>query len=494
MIGYTCKYAPVELMQALGGQCVFIDKEIPESGGDSDIVRVRAIKYAREILSYCRARHIDELIIPGCNDTAERAYDMLKAGKDFKFLFYIDLPYMGDRAAIMKYKAELVRFMQEYTAYTGKDLLLEDFLRRFTFAFTAEQKITSEKCGTVRNLDLPGGNLTFDELMNWYAEELLGQEPCVRMGGSLDSSEYEKEEPEESMQEGAETEEAPAEENEDPPGQDSTEKGNTDLSIDELRGMTLYGGIDIGYAFTKAVVTDGSGKVVASASVRSESDPAIGVLKAFGKIHDTVGIEMDMLQGAAACGPGASEASGVSDVYETQECVVKAAASRVTGARTVIDLGAKGCRFYTLNRRGDIDMYAVNNDCVTASGRFLEMAADALDIDCEDIETIGANWSENIDLKESCAVFAADELKSMENDEIPTADIIHSAELLYTDVVLECTQGRFRVKAPAVLTGGAARYTAVCELIEQGIGTEVILYEKPEYCAAEGAALLAAGL
>ncbi|MGI6204052.1 MAG: BadF/BadG/BcrA/BcrD ATPase family protein [Anaerovoracaceae bacterium] len=487
MIGYTCKYAPVELMQALGGQCVFIDKEIPESQGDSDVVRVRAIKYAREILSYCKSKGIDELIIPGCNDIAQRAFDMLKAGKDFKFLFFIDLPYMGDRAAIMKLKAELIRFMQEYTAYTGKDLLLEDFLRKFAFAFTGEQKITSEKCGTVRTLQLPGGNQTFDELMNWYAEELLHQTPCVRMGGSLDESEYVKEDTEKSMPEDIDEEEPES-------GEDQAPEDEPEVPPLDLENMTLYGGIDIGYSFTKAVVTDESGKVIASASVRTESDPALGVLKAFGQIHDSAGIDMDMLAAAAACGPGASAVSNVSDVYETQDCVVKAASGRVSGARTVVDLGAKGCRFYTLGRRGDTDMYAMNNDCVTASGKFLEMAADALEIEPEDLESIGRNWSEEINLRETCAVYAAEELKEMEKKEIPTSDIIRSAELLYTDVVLECTDGRFRVKSPVVLTGGAARYTSVCELIEQGLRTEVILYDRPEYCAAEGAAMFAAGL
>lgn len=54
MIGYTCKYAPVELLQALGGQCVFIDEEIPDSEGDNDIARLRAIKYARQLLLKCR--------------------------------------------------------------------------------------------------------------------------------------------------------------------------------------------------------------------------------------------------------------------------------------------------------------------------------------------------------------------------------------------------------------------------------------------------------
>ena len=279
MIGYTCKYAPVELLQALGGQCVFINENVIDFHGDSDIARLKGIKYARTLLTRCRESGIKELVITGCSDVSQRAYDVLRAGTDFRFLFYMNLPYKGDKMAVMQFKAELIRFMQEYSNYKKEDIMMEDFLRRFAFAFTSDAVMDDDECGGSRHLDMPAGQMSFDGLMEWYAEGLLQQEPCVRMGGS--SEEMFKTEPEtvfaDETTEAAmpeETEAAMPEEAEEamPEEAEVPEKNEETEEPEELPDI-IFGGIDIGYSYTKVVLIDENFDIIAKSKIPSTVNP-----------------------------------------------------------------------------------------------------------------------------------------------------------------------------------------------------------------------------
>jgi predicted CoA-substrate-specific enzyme activase len=502
LIGYTCKYAPVELLQALGGQCVFIDEEIPDSEGDNDIARLRAIKYARQLLLKCRDSGIKELVITGCSDISQRAYDILRVGNDFRFLFYFDLPYMGDRMAAMQFKGELIRFMQEYSSYHGEDLLMEDFLKRFAFAFTGEEKMASSKCGFIRHLDMPEGQLTFDELMEWYAGELLAQEPCVRMGGVIESESAAEAEAEESETEAAGQEnieevpevtevqeEEPQTAAEDLPVENA---GAEEASDDEEEETgEIFGGADIGYSFTKAVIVSSSGKVCGRACVPSTGDAGLDVLKAFGMIHDESGINVEDITAVTACGEGADKVDFVTDVKSGRECMIEGALKSVPDARTVLDAGAHANRLYTLGKRGELKQSVYASECAGAAGKFLEMTAAELQIGLDEMSSLGQEWEEELKLSGTCAVFEMSEIKAMAVRNLAYADIIHAADAAYAARISEI-MAKARVKAPVVIAGGAAEDLAAVRAIEDKTGIELIIADEPKYCCALGAALLAA--
>lgn len=496
MIGYTCKYAPVELLQALGGQCVFIDEEIPDSEGDNDIARLRAIKYARQLLLKCRDSGIKELVITGCSDISQRAYDILRVGSDFRFLFYFDLPYMGDRMAGMQFKGELIRFMQEYSSYHGEDLLMEDFLKRFAFAFTGEEKMASSKCGFIRHLDMPEGQLTFDELMEWYAGELLAQKPCVRMGGVIEQIRAD-EAPEDNAGEtddqnnaAEEPAEMPADSPEVVP--DIIPEETPEISTEEqTEEGEIFGGADIGYSFTKAVIINSSGQVRGRACVPSTGNAGMDVLKAFGMIHDEAGINVEDITAVTACGEGADTVDFVTDVRSGRECMIKGVLESVPDVRTVLDAGAHANRVYTLGKRGELKQSVYASECAGAAGKFLEMTASELQIGLDEMSSLGQEWEEELKLSDTCAIFEISEIKAMAVRNLAYADIIHAADTAYAAKIGEI-MAKAKVRPPVVIAGGAAEDTAAVREIENNTGIEFIVADEPKFCCAVGAALLAA--
>lgn len=503
MIGYTCKYAPVELLQALGGQCVFINENVTDFQGDSDIARLKGIKYARTLLTRCRESGIKELVITGCSDVSQRAYDVLRAGTDFRFLFYMDLPYKGDKLAVMQLKAELIRFMQEYSNYKKEDVMMEDFLRRFAFAFTSDAVMDDEECGGSRHLDMPAGQMSFDGLMEWYAEGLLQQEPCVRMGGS--SEEMFKSEPEtvfaDDMAEETTHEEVEVSENieetEEPERPDETlsNRGQTvsealnDKDKIELPDI-IFGGIDIGYSYTKVVLIDGSGDIIAKTRVQSTVNPDLDTLKAFGNIHDEMGIEMEGITAITACGDGTKKLGSPVETESEADCLIKGALKSVPGARTIVDLGGRGTRAYHLGRNGELKSTAKDDGCASAAGIYLENAAKELQVTMEEFFTLGDDWEEDISLQSGCAVFDLSEIRALAVANEPYSDIIHAVDKVFAVKAAEVVT-RMKAKEPVVVTGGAALDSGALKTIEDKVHIALVKADDPEYGCAYGAAIFA---
>lgn len=503
MIGYTCKYAPVELLQALGGQCVFINENVIDFHGDSDIARLKGIKYARTLLTRCRESGIKELVITGCSDVSQRAYDVLRAGTDFRFLFYMNLPYKGDKMAVMQFKAELIRFMQEYSNYKKEDIMMEDFLRRFAFAFTSDAVMDDEECGGSRHLDMPAGQMSFDELMEWYAEGLLQQEPCVRMGGS--SEEMFEAEPEVVFADET-TEEAIPEEDEVPDNTEETEepKKPDENLIESSRTVSealnekekkelpdiIFGGIDIGYSYTKVVLIDEKFDIIAKSKIPSTVNPDLDTLKAFGNIHDETGIEMEGITAITACGDGTKKLGFPVDTKNEAECLIKGALRSVPGARTAVDLGGRGTRAYHLGRNGELKGTAKDDGCASAAGIYLENAAKELQVTMEEFFALGEEWEEDISLQSGCAVFDLSEIRALAVSNEPYSDIIHAADKVFAGKAAEVVT-RIKAKVPVVVTGGASLDADAMKMIEDRSHTELIKAEDPEYCCSFGAAVFA---
>ena len=110
MIGYTCKYTPVELLAALGGQPALLNRE------------ANAFSHAEAVLEECRRDGVRELVLVNCCDSIRRCYDVLRAQGGLDFLFLLDLPHHDDGCAKARLRGELERLAAEYGAYRGATL------------------------------------------------------------------------------------------------------------------------------------------------------------------------------------------------------------------------------------------------------------------------------------------------------------------------------------------------------------------------------------
>ena len=207
MIGYTCKYPPVELLAALGGQPALLNREAAAFSHAEALTHNHLCCHAKAVLEECRRDGVRELVLVNCCDSIRRCYDVLRAQGGLDFLFLLDLPHHDDGCAKARLRGELERLAAEYGAYRGATL--DEAALRAAFAppvplpdgpFLAVTgaragagllealrrvsplPVADLTCGGNRSLPPPPEGLDgLDGLLDWYTGALLGQIPCLRM-------------------------------------------------------------------------------------------------------------------------------------------------------------------------------------------------------------------------------------------------------------------------------------------------------------------------
>ena len=209
MIGYSCKYAPLELIAAYGGQALMLDAETEDFSRAETLTHANVCCHAKALLT--QALDTDELVLTDCCDATRRTYDVLQAEGRQRFLFQFDLPHDDAACARQRLTSELIRFAKAYGAYTGAAFSKAAFIaacRDNSHAYLPDEpfiavlgaRVSPQLLGQIRcAFPIPVENLTcsglrtleevpkdiadgsFEELMDWYAGALLRQTPCMRM-------------------------------------------------------------------------------------------------------------------------------------------------------------------------------------------------------------------------------------------------------------------------------------------------------------------------
>lgn len=204
---YVCKYTPIELLESLGGECENFN-HMPEGFDLADQVSHPNIcGFGKTLLEGVMEGKIKELVLVSCCDTIRSVYDILLESGKLDFLYILDVLHCDSDCSRERMAVQLKGLAKAYAQYKGTEF----DARKFRAAFHAQERITkshiavlgarmgqelfemtskamplpveNDTCVHNRSVGniLPPEGASFDELMDWYAGEILGQIPCMRM-------------------------------------------------------------------------------------------------------------------------------------------------------------------------------------------------------------------------------------------------------------------------------------------------------------------------
>lgn len=208
MIVYNCKYTPIELLRAYGGQPVLLDGEEKDFELAESLTHANFCCHAKALIQ--QGTRTEELALMDCCDSLRRSYDVLRWQNDQSFLRLVDLPHEGGTCARERFKGELIRLGEAYGAYRGTAFNRDAFLAAcresvrplsegpFLAVLGARASpplpeliqremplpVVNLTCSGSRGLEAPpegAEEMDFDALMAWYSRALLGMIPCMRM-------------------------------------------------------------------------------------------------------------------------------------------------------------------------------------------------------------------------------------------------------------------------------------------------------------------------
>ena len=159
--------------------------------------------------------------------------------------------------------------------------------------------------------------------------------------------------------------------------------------------------------------------------------------------------------------------------------------------RTIIDIGGQDSKAIRINEEGQVQEFEMNDKCSAGTGRFLEVMADALEVDITEFGVHALKSANPVAISSTCTVFAESEVIGRINQGANRNDVIagiHNS--IASKISMLAT--RVGVQPEVILTGGVALNPGVRIMLERKLEIPILLPENPQIIGALGAALIAA--
>ena len=544
---YVCKYTPVELLKALGGECEILN-DMPE-GFDlaEQIAHPNICGFGKSVLEAVLAGNVKELVLVNCCDTIRSVYDILEDSGKLDFLYMVDMLHCDVSCSRERTVIQLKELAAAYGEYKGTTFNKEAFLKAFQpsercseyrlavvgarmgeqlFEMTEDSMplpVVNETCVNNRSVGgvLPSEDLNFDSLMVWYAGELLHQLPCMRM---MDHAGRKQLYQDPSLKgiiyhtvkfcDFYSFEYADIKNHTDLPilkiesdytvqssGQLSTrlEAFAESLNIqketkrEKTMGKGYYAGIDSGSTSTDVVILDKNRNITASVIMPTGAGAANGAERALEEALKQAGLEREDLDAVVTTGYGRTAISDGDKSITEITCHARGAHFLDPSVRTVVDIGGQDSKVIRLNEDGTVKNFVMNDKCAAGTGRFLEMMAKTMEMSLDELSKVGLSYQEDITISSMCTVFAESEVVSLIAQNKPTDDIVHGLNKAVASKTASLVK-RVGGEEAYMMTGGVAQNKGLVKTLEERLGTSLVISDKSQLCGALGAALFAADM
>lgn len=541
---YVCKYTPIELLTALGAECENLNGMQEGFDRADQLAHSNICGFGKSLLEVVMSGQVHELVLVNCCDTIRSVYDVLEESGKLDFLYIIDMLHSGGECSRQRTAAQLKGLAKAYAAYKGTTFDAE----AFRAAFHAPEKtrgphisvlgarmgkelfemvqnampypVENETCVHNRSVGevLPPEDADFDALMEWYAAELLGQVPCMRMMDNTGrkrlfndpdlkgiiyhtvkfcdfySFEYAqvkqsvavpllKIESDYTLQSSGQLLtrlEAFAE------SMDPSQGEGKEIKM----GKGYFAGIDSGSTSTDVVILDRDKKMVTGVILPTGAGAAVGAERALEQALEQAGLARGDIDAIVTTGYGRTAIQDGDKSITEITCHARGAHYLDPNVRTVIDIGGQDSKVIRLDENGAVVNFVMNDKCAAGTGRFLEMMARTMEMGLDDMSKAGLHYKEDITISSMCTVFAESEVVSLIAQNKPTDDIVHGlnkAVASKTAALAKRVGGEERY----MMTGGVSKNEGLVKTLEEKLGTTLVVSDKAQLCGALGAALFA---
>ena len=254
--------------------------------------------------------------------------------------------------------------------------------------------------------------------------------------------------------------------------------------------MSVYTlGIDIGSTASKCVILKDGKEIVAKALIDVGAGTS-GPQRAIDAVLESAGMKTEDLSYILATGYGRNSLEGFVDHQMSElSCHAKGAAFLFPQVRTVIDIGGQDGKVLKIEN-GAMTNFQMNDKCAAGTGRFLDVMARILEVDVNDLGTLGAQSTKYVGISSTCTVFAESEVISQLANDTDKCDIINGIHKSVAGRVSGLTH-RIGVRDQVVMTGGVAQNHGIVKALENQIGHKIHLSPLTQFNGALGAALFA---
>lgn len=258
---------------------------------------------------------------------------------------------------------------------------------------------------------------------------------------------------------------------------------------DNNRVTIRLAGLDIGSTMTKAVITDGEGKVLGSVIGPTGAEHRHQALQVLAAILEQTGLVLEALDFIVATGYGRINVPFADKQITEITCHARGIRALFPSVRTVIDIGGQDSKGIKLDAGGKVINFVMNDKCAAGTGRFLEVIADTLGITLAEMGGLSLTAKEAVPISNTCTVFAEHEVTSRLAEGVGIPEIVAGLHAAIAGRVVNLVR-TLGIEKDVAVTGGGAKNIGLIRAVEDRIGFPVLVPEEPLLTGALGAALL----
>ncbi len=254
--------------------------------------------------------------------------------------------------------------------------------------------------------------------------------------------------------------------------------------------MGYAAGVDVGSTQTKAVIVDEKGEIVGRSLLPTGAHVVQAAEQAFQAALDDGDIAEEDIGYVIGTGYGRYRVEFGDDQITEIVCHARGAARMFPETETVIDMGGQDTKAIRIRKGGDVIDFCMNDKCAAGTGRFLQSAAAALDLDLDQLGPTALKGQRPVRISTTCTVFAESEVLSWLARGKKIEDILLGVHKSIARRSFGLVK-RVGIEGEITFTGGVTRNEAMVSVLEDVIGSKMNVSEESHYIGAIGAALFA---
>ena len=246
-------------------------------------------------------------------------------------------------------------------------------------------------------------------------------------------------------------------------------------------------GIDIGSTTSKCVVMEDGEKIIGTSLLVGgigTASPKMAVeqaLAAAGVVHSD-------LTAVVATGYGRNRYEDAEYHVSELSCHALGAHHIFPGVRTIIDIGGQDAKVISLDEKGRMQEFLMNDKCAAGTGRFLDVMANILVVPVSQMAGYCEQAQKPAQISSTCTVFAESEVISQLANGVEMADLIAGICGSVATRVGNLAK-RIRIVPDVCMSGGVAQNAGVRNALSETIGSPILFSPQAQLFGAIGAAL-----
>lgn len=249
-----------------------------------------------------------------------------------------------------------------------------------------------------------------------------------------------------------------------------------------------FAGVDIGSTMTKIVVMDGAGNICSRIVGPTGPEHRRLANEVLAQALEQANLSFGQIDYVVATGYGRVNVPFADRQITELSCHARGVASLFPTVRTAIDIGGQDAKGLKI-KDGKLLDFVMNDKCAAGTGRFLEVLADTLGLELDDLGGISLESTKKVPISSTCTIFAQQEVIARISEGLPLEDIVAGLHNALAGRVARMVQ-RLRVEPDVVLTGGVAKNIGVVRAMQENLGYKILVPPDPLLTGAIGAAIL----